>query len=88
MKKGTLIAIVFVAAVIAILAFTTLGTRKFRCEVCVTYRGRTQCRAAAASTRETAQRAAVELACAGMEERMTDRINCPATPPDSIKWLP
>jgi len=86
LKKSTLIALLFGVAVIAALIFNTLGNRQYRCEICITYLGRTQCRTAAARTRETAQRAAAELACSEIEGNMADRINCPNTPPDSLKW--
>jgi hypothetical protein len=86
MKKSSLIALTFGILVIAALVYTTLGNRQFRCEVCITYNGKTQCRIASARTRETAQRTASELACSEMEGNMADRIRCPNTPPDSVTW--
>ncbi len=87
MKKSSLIVVVFIAAVVAALVSTTLGNRKYRCEVCISFNGMKTCKTAAARTKEGAQRTASENACADMEHNMTDRFNCPNTPPDSIKWL-
>ena len=87
MRKGSLIVVVFILAIIGALVYTTLGNRLFRCEVCITFNGQRTCRIASARTKENAQRTASENACAGMEHNMTERINCPNTPPDSVKWL-
>ena len=86
MKKSTLIALVFGVLLVAALAYNTMGNRQYRCETCITYNGRTNCRTASARTKETAQRAAAELACSEMVNGMRDSINCPNTPPDSVKW--
>jgi hypothetical protein len=86
-KKSSWIVILFGIAIVAALWFTTLGNQKYRCEVCLTFRGQKVCRTAAASNKETAQRTATENACAQVEQSMTDRFNCPGTPPDSVKWL-
>ncbi len=86
LKKSTLIALSFGLLMIGALIYNTLGNRQFRCETCITYNGHTRCRIASARTKETALRAAAELACSEMEGDMRDRINCPNTPPDSVKW--
>ena len=86
MKKSSAIALTFALLVIAALVYTTLGTRQFRCEVCITYNGKTQCRIASARTKESALRTASELACSEMEGNMSDRIRCPNTSPDSVTW--
>jgi len=54
------------------------------CEVCVTFHGRTQCRAAYGSTREEATRTATDNACAFLASGMTQVIQCQATRPDSV----
>jgi len=85
-KKSSAIALVFGLLMIAALIYNTVGNRQYRCEVCITYKGRPQCRTASARTKETALRAAAELACSEIEGGMTDRINCPNTQPDSVTW--
>ncbi len=86
MKKSSLIALIFGILMVAALIYNTLGNRQYRCETCITYGGHTKCRIASARTKETAQRAAAELACSELEGSMADRIKCPQTTPDSVVW--
>jgi hypothetical protein len=87
-KKPTVIlAIAFGAAVLAVLIFTTIGTNKFRCEVCITFNGRTACRTAGASTERQAVRTATENACAQIASGVTDSMACENTPPTSLSWV-
>ena len=88
MKKNVVIlAIAFAAAVLAVLIFTTMGTNKFRCEVCITFNGRTACRTAGASTEAQAVRAATENACAQIASGVTYSMACESTPPQSVIWV-
>ena len=88
MKKPTVIlGIAFAAAVLAVLIFTTIGTNKFRCEVCITFNGRTACRTAGASTEAQAVRTATENACAQIASGVTDSMACESTPPKSLTWV-
>ena len=88
MKKPTVIlAIAFGAVVLAVLIFTTIGTNKFRCEVCITFNGRTACRTAGASTEPQAVRTATENACAQIASGVTDSMACENTPPKSLTWV-
>ena len=87
MKKNVLIIVVFLMAVLGALIYTSMGTRQFRCEVCVTFHGAKNCRISSAPTKASAQRTATENACAAMEHSMEDRMTCPNTAPDSVKWL-
>ena len=88
MKKSVVIlAIGFAVAVLAVLIFTTMGTNKFRCEVCITFNGRTACRTAGASTEAQAVRTATENACAQIASGVTDSMACESTPPQSLIWV-
>ena len=86
-RTVVLLATVFVVAVITVLVFTTMGTNKYRCEVCISYQNRTACRTAAAATDAQALRTATENACAQIASGVTDSIACENTPPQSVKWL-
>lgn len=88
MKKSVLLGILFIAAVVGYLVYSTLNTgrNRIRCEVCITFRGSQSCRIAAASTRELALRAATENACAQISSGVTDSNQCNNTPPDSVRW--
>lgn len=87
MKPTVLLAVVLVAGFLAALVYSTFGNRAFRCEVCITFQGRTSCKVGAASTREQALRTAADLACAQMASGISETTRCPNTPPDSVKWL-
>ncbi len=87
MKKTVWLAALFIAAVVGFVVYSTLGTNRYHCEVCVTYGGRTACRTASAQTRAQAQRTAVENACAQIASGVTESNQCENTPPESIRWL-
>jgi hypothetical protein len=87
MNKTWLLAVLFALAFIVILVYSTIGLGHYRVEVCVTYRGRTSCRTAAASSKEQALRAATDNACAFLTSGMTDSMTCASTPPSSVRWL-
>jgi hypothetical protein len=86
-KPTVILAIAFGAVVLAVLIFTTIGTNKFRCEVCITFNGRTACRTAGASTESQAVRTATENACAQIASGVTDSMACENTPPKSLTWV-
>jgi hypothetical protein len=87
-KKTTAAGLLFAAIVLAAIVYSTVATTQFRCEVCITYDGRTACRTAKAGTREQAQRTATENVCSvlGAAGQVESR-RCETTPADSIKWL-
>lgn len=85
-KRFWLLGGFFLAAVLAFLIYTTMGHGRVRCEVCITFQGRTACRTAAASSKEEAMRAALQNACALISSGVTDSIACQNTPPNSIRW--
>jgi hypothetical protein len=86
-KKTVLLAIVFVAIVLIVLVYTTLGNARFRCEVCVSFQNRSACRTAGAASEAQALRTAIENACAQIASGVTDSIACENTPPRRVKWL-
>ena len=65
----------------------TASASKYRCEVCVEFQGRTQCRTAAAATEMQARRTAQENACALISSGVTDSMQCGNSQPVSVKWL-
>ena len=86
-KKVVLLALGFAAILLCALIFTTMGTNKYRCEVCIAFNGRTACRTAGASTEEHAVRTATENACAQIASGVTDSMACENTPPQSVIWV-
>lgn len=87
MKKTVLLGILFLVAVVGLVIYSTLGTNRYRCEVCITYVGRSACRTASAQTREQALRTATENACAQVASGVTESNQCENTRPDSVRWL-
>lgn len=87
MKKPALIGILLALAILGAIIYTTLGNQEFRVEICMSYKGQSSCRIASARTRETAERAARENACAQISSGSFDSARCANAEPTSTKWL-
>ena len=74
---------VFVALLLALVVYSTLGLGGYSCEVCMEFGGRTQCRKAIGSTQQESLRTAIDNACALLASGVTDSIRCTNTPPKS-----
>jgi hypothetical protein len=76
---------VLAAATVGLLVASMLGSLEHTCEVCMTFRGRTECRSATGTTAEEATRTAIDNACAVLGARgMTLSIECQNTRPASV----
>lgn len=85
-KKWPVIAgIAFLVIFIAAMIYTSGGNAKFRCEVCITFEGRTQCGNAAAVTQTEAQRTATEQACTLLTSGMNNLEQCRNSIP-KVTW--
>lgn len=58
------------------------------CELCVSYRGQTQCRRGSGTDDEEARRAAQRAACAVMTGSMDESIACQNVQPTSVQCPP
>ena len=87
MKKTAWLAIAFAVLVVAFVVLSTFRQNRVRCEVCISYQGRRDCRTASSTTREGALRAATDNACAQLASGVTETTQCLNTPPDSVNWL-
>jgi len=85
-RKSVWLGILFLAIVIGFALYSSLNTKRIRCEVCITFQGRQACRTASGNTRELALRTATENACAQIASGVTDSNQCNNTQPDSIRW--
>ena len=83
----TLAVIAGIILFLGLLTYFTLGPKRIRAEVCVAFNGRTNCRIASGPTREAAQRAATDNACATIASGMTETMSCGHNPPQSVRWL-
>ena len=86
MRNRALIGLAAVAF-IGFLVYLTMGQKEHRVEVCVEYNGRENCRVAAGATREQAQRAATDNACATIASGMTETMGCSHSQPKSVRSL-
>ena len=84
MKKPVLAAVLFVVAVLAAIVYSSLDLQQFTYEVCMEFKGRTNCAVASGTTKEEAIRTATDTACATISAGMTESIQCSRTPPASI----
>jgi hypothetical protein len=81
-KRG-LVIIGLVLALGYMIYLTTSGTG-VSCEVCVEFRGNTECRKATGKDREEAETAAASTACGLLSGGVTDGIACRNTVPKSV----
>jgi hypothetical protein len=87
MKKTVWLGILFFVVFVGLVVYSTMGTNRYRCEVCVVFAGRTACRTASARTQQEAMRTALVNACAQVASGVTDSNQCETAPPKSIRWL-
>lgn len=78
---------VVVAFFLALLVYSTLDLGRVTVEVCVEFKGRTNCGSAAAPTEEEAVRTATDNACALLTSGMTESMACSRRPPTSVRRL-
>jgi hypothetical protein len=87
MKPAAWLGVLFVVVVLGFIVYSTFQGTGYKCEVCVTFNGRTDCRVAGAKTQEHAIRTAVENACAQLASGVADSTRCDQTRPDSVRWI-
>lgn len=87
MNKTVVIGVVFVVALLVYLMYSSMHIAKYRVEVCVAYKGGTNCRTASADSQDHALRSAQNNACATLASGVTDSMQCEHTTPTSVKWL-
>ncbi|HUA86131.1 MAG TPA: hypothetical protein VMB85_19880 [Bryobacteraceae bacterium] len=86
MKKPVLVGIVFIAAVLAVIIYSSMNLARQHVEVCMTYQGRSACGKAAGTTKDFALRAATSNACAQIASGVTDSTACERSDPVSVTW--
>ena len=87
MKKTVWLAVLFAALVIGYVIVSTFRGERFRCQVCMSFKGGRDCRTASAATRQEALRTAVTNACAQLSGGVIETSQCESTPPESVRWL-
>ncbi len=76
MKRSTLYSIAALLAVAALFFFMTTARAKVQCRVCMEFRGRTNCAAAAGQTEQVAREGAQTTACGPIASGMDQQIEC------------
>jgi hypothetical protein len=77
LAAGLALGVIFVVG----LVYATLQQTGVRCEVCVEFEGRTECRTSSAADRDTAISMGVTNACAVLSSGVTQGIRCQSMPP-------
>ena len=76
----------FIAAFLAVMAWSTFGNATNHCEVCVTFNGNTVCRNGAGTTKENAERIARDEACTDLTHGMTELVRCQSSGDIRVTW--
>ncbi len=87
MKKPVLVGILIVAAILAVIVYSSMNLASKRVEVCMAFNGQTNCRTASGSSEEFAMRSAITNACAGIASGVTETIGCEGSTPSKVTWL-
>ena len=84
MSKAGIIGGVFGVIILGVILFLSMGFSQVTCEVCVDFKGRSQCRKAAGADKETAMITARDNACAFLVASKTDGFLCGQTKPSKV----
>lgn len=85
MGRTGLVGLLFIVAVVAYVIAGSFSVSAHRCEVCMEYRGHSQCRTVEAATIELARDGAIQNACATISGGVTDSMACHRETPKSAK---
>ena len=69
---------------VGFMTYLVMAEGEMTCEVCVEFRGATECRRATAKDRQEAEAAAASTSCGLLSGGVTDGIACRNTPPKSV----
>ena len=87
MKKTTWLGILFAVLVVGYLVISSFQRQAFKCQVCITFKGRQDCATGAAQSEMEAMRTATTTACAVIAGGVIESNQCENTPPDTVQWL-
>jgi hypothetical protein len=80
-SKAGVYGLLALVAFMALIVWRSFQVGGVRCEVCITYEGRSQCRAVDGTSRQEALLAATQNVCAFLSSGVTDSMACARTPP-------
>lgn len=76
MSRAGIAGFVLIVAIVGYVLAGSMSVSEHQCEVCIEYRGRSQCRTVAAATVELARDGAIQNACAFIAGGVTDGMAC------------
>ncbi len=80
-SRASVLGLVALLVFMALIVYRSFHVGGVRCEVCIAYDGRSQCRTVDGATRQEAIRAAAANVCAFLASGVTDSMACTRTPP-------
>ncbi len=84
MSKAGVVGGVFALLLLGTVVYLSLGLQQYTCEVCMDFRGATQCRTAKGADQHTAEQTARDNACAFLVHSKTEGFLCGQTPPARV----
>ncbi len=85
MKRSTVVTLLAIAVIAGLAIYSTTSQAGHRCQVCVTYHGRSNCATAAGATEQDARDGAQTTACGPLASGMDESIACGRVQPDSVQ---
>lgn len=87
-SRPAMAGIVFVLAILGALIYMSVGLmhQGARCEVCMEFNGRTNCKTVSGDTQDNALRTAISSACADIVSGVTETMQCEHSSPKSVTW--
>jgi hypothetical protein len=83
--RAGVLGLIALALFMLFVVYNSLQVSDVRCEVCITYAGRSQCRTVDGNSREEALMAATNNVCAFLSSGVTDTMACARTPPSKVE---
>jgi hypothetical protein len=80
-SRAGIVGFLLLAAVIAFVLAQSMSLEAHVCEVCMQYRGGSQCRTVGGATEDEARQGAIVNACAFLSSGVTDSMACQRQPP-------
>jgi hypothetical protein len=84
MPKAAVIGGLFGVVLLGVIVYLSMGLSQYTCEVCVEFKGRTQCRTASGRDKQSAVTTARDNACAFLIASKTDGFLCGQVEPKRI----
>lgn len=81
MKRTSWLAIGVLGAFAALVVYASFQVGGMRCEVCIQFQGKTECRAVDGTTETEARNGATTNVCALLTSGVTNTLACERTPP-------